>query len=201
MKKLICLFLIVLSITVLVGCGDEATDGNEENPGSETVGDATNTDIVLNDLIVNYNGEIHSIEVENLPEGYSVAYIGNDVTSVGQYKVMAFISNEKGELILTLEATIIIKEADNTEPETNPEDVFSNIVFNSLTIVSDGNSHSINISNLPEGYTVTYIGNGVTEVGHHVVKAEIYNSDNECVYTISSFIHILAKSAVELPLV
>ena len=93
-------------------------------------------------------------------------------------------------------ATITIEKKD-IEDNTD----FTNVVFEGITVLYDGNSHSIYVANLSEDYTVTYEGNGVKEVGTHTVIAKIFDKDNNLVYELTATIKIVESTDVELPLV
>ena len=91
-------------------------------------------------------------------------------------------------------ATITIEKkatGDNTD----------SVVFEGITVLYDGNSHSIYVANLKDDYTVTYEGNGVKEVGTHTVTAKIFDKDNNLVHELTAKIIIMESTDVELPLV
>lgn len=50
---------------------------------------------------------------------------------------------------------------------------FQGITFNNQTVTYDGNEHSIYVEGAPSFATVSYTGNGVIEVGQHLVQATI----------------------------
>lgn len=77
----------------------------------------------------------------------------------------------------------------------------SNIVFESQSFIYDGEAHSIYIQgDLPEGVTVTYEGNGNTEIGEYEVYA--YFSDSTGKYEteeyLSAYMYIDYKSIHDL---
>ena len=195
MKKVLYLLLIVFAMFSLVACSDESDKAEEKTP-VEIVLD----NIKLNDLTVKYDGEVHNLTIENLPEGLTIAYIGNSAVEVGEHRVMAFVMDEEGTIVLTLEATITILSPDAETPSV-PSDDLSDVKFSDQTFIHDGKNHSIYVTNLPQEFTVTYVGNEVKEVGTHTVTAKIFNSNNELVLELSATITISQGSEVELPLV
>ena len=77
-------FLVLLSMLLLVACGTKITEEDLRN-------------LVFNDITVSYDGEVHSIYVENIYEdkGVVITYSGNDTAkSPGKYTVTALISYE-----------------------------------------------------------------------------------------------------------
>ena len=147
-------------------------------------------------ITVVQNGENHSVFATNIPEGVSVEYSGNNVSEVGEHKVVASFYDEEHKLIHTMEAIItIIEKSDNTPVG------FENVVFKEMTVLYDGEEHSVYALNIPESITVVYEGNGVSEVGAHVVIANFYNNNQELVHQLQVTITIVESSDVELPLV
>ena len=78
---------------------------------------------------------------------------------------------------------------------------FTSVVFEGITVLYDGNSHSIFVANLSDDFTVSYEGNGVKEVGTHTVIAKRFDKDNNLVHELSAKIIITQSTDVELPLV
>lgn len=71
-------------------------------------------DILFEDQTFEYDGTNKYLSVLNLPEGYSVTYSNNGKYKVGNYTVKAKIYDTNGEKVLTLEATLTIKEKEKT---------------------------------------------------------------------------------------
>ena len=74
---------------------------------------------------------------------------------------------------------------------TVPEDL-ANVVFDSKVVDYDGKTHSVTCTNLPQGVSVTYEGNDVSEVGVHTVYAKIYDANNNLLATLEATITINA---------
>ena len=94
------------------------------------------------------------------------------------------------------------------EPEKEPEQEvvlkdydLSNIVFKDTTYIYDGENKSILIEgSLPDGLTVTYVGNGQTEVGTYEIEAIFTNSNSEYKNpsSIKAVLTIVEEEKVEL---
>ena len=195
MKKLLYLLLIVFSLSFLIGC--EPQDNDKTNGGDilTNIGGVDFSNVKFEGITVTYDGSAHSIYVENLPEGITVSYSGNNVKEVGTHTVTAKFYKDNVR-IYEITATITIEKkeiGDNTD--------LSSVVFEGITVLYDGNSHSIFVANLSNDYTVSYEGNGVKEVGTHTVTAKIFDKDNNLVHEITAKIIIVESTDVELPLV
>ena len=155
------------------------TTGNYEIPESITANLTINkievTNLNFYNSKIEYDGEEHSIFITGeLPEGIEVRYENNGVKDIGVHTVTAYFSgdlfkyNMPEYLIAKLEITKI-----NVEP----------IVFESVTIPYDGQTHHIYISNeLPEGLEVSYSNNGKTLAGEYRVTA--YFTDTLGIYFV-----------------
>ncbi len=119
--------------------------------------------VTLEDASFVYDGSAHSLAVKGtLPEGVTVSYEGNSATNVGEYNVTATLSGE-GYETLTLTAKITVTKA-----------TITGVTLEDDTVTYDGEEKSLEVSGtLPEGVTVTYTGNGVTDAGEHAVTATL----------------------------
>lgn len=195
MKKLLYILLVVFSLSFLIGCEPQEDDKTSGGDVLTNIGGIDFSNVKFESITVTYDGLTHSILVENLPEGVSVAYSGNNVSDVGTHTVTAKFYKDNVRIHKMI-ATITIEKKD-IEDNTD----FTNVVFEGITVLYDGNSHSIYVANLKEDYTVTYEGNGVKEVGTHTVIAKIFDKDNNLVYELTAKIIIVESTDVELPLV
>ena len=195
MKKLLYILLVVFSLSFLIGCEPQEDDKTSGGDVLTNIGGIDFSNVKFESITVTYDGLTHSILVENLPEGVSVAYSGNNVSDVGTHTVTAKFYKDNVR-IHEMIATITIEKKD-IEDNTD----FTNVVFEGITVLYDGNSHSIYVANLKEDYTVTYEGNGVKEVGTHTVIAKIFDKDNNLVHELTATIKIVESADVELPLV
>lgn len=195
MKKLLYLLLIVFSLSFLIGCEPQEDDKTTGGDVLTNVDGVDFTNVKFESITVTYDGLAHSIYVENLPEGVSVAYSGNNVKEVGTHTVTAkFYKDNVRVHEMTATITILEKEIDDTID-------FTSVVFEGITVLYDGNSHSIYVVNLSDDYTVTYEGNGVKEIGNYTVVAKIFDKDNNLVHELTATIAIVESTDVELPLV
>ncbi len=133
-----------------------------------TVVNRTFDGLTFVDKTVTYNGSAQSIEVANLPQGATVTYSpSNTFTNAGVYTVTATVSAPNFDTV-TLSATLTITKASYD---------MSQVVFTDKSVVYDGNAHSLEATNLPDGVTVTYIGNNQTNVGTYTVLA-VFSGDS-----------------------
>ena len=89
MKKLLYLLLVVFSLSFLIGCEPQEDD---KTTGGDVLTEVEGVDfsnVKFESITLTYDGLTHSILVENLPEGVSVAYAGNNVSEVGTHTVTA----------------------------------------------------------------------------------------------------------------
>ena len=95
-----------------------------------------------------YDGNPHMVTLnQELPEGATITYpTGNIFTNAGEYKITGVMS-KKGYESKTLEATLTIEAAEHDT---------SGIIFSDVTIIYDGESHTIEAQNIPEGIKVEY---------------------------------------------
>ena len=124
--------------------------------------------IRFNDMAFDYDGEEKSIFVTGtIPTDVNVIYEGNGKTDVGSYVVTVRFETENesyGEFPV-LSATLTINKGTYVP------------VFKNQTVNFDAKSHSIFVEGeIPEGISVTYIGNGVTIPGTHIVTA-VFTTD------------------------
>ncbi len=169
MKKLIYLALCAFSISYLAGCTG--------NPAS---GPKTFTDITFNSASFVYDGTSKSIYVSGAPEFATVTYEGNEKTNVGIYTVTAHISANNYNP-LDLSATLTINRA-----------TITGVVFEDQSFDYDGQSHSIYVSGVPAGASVTYTNNDKTSVGVYAVTARI-NGSNYLTLTKTAAMTIVGK--------
>lgn len=87
MRKLFSLILVLVSaVLFLVACG-----------GAGGITQADLEALVFEDATFEYDGELHSIEIDNIyeEEGVTITYIGNNVKLPGDYTVTAMIKYEE----------------------------------------------------------------------------------------------------------
>ena len=113
MKKKLLLIPLALGITSLVSCGFVEPSHSTSNQVSTSSNESVDHEKVLSNVVfqnktVIYDGTEYSLEVENLPSGYTVKYSSNKGTEVGTYKGVAdiYYGNTR---VKTLEALLVIK--------------------------------------------------------------------------------------------
>ncbi len=120
--------------------------------------------VTFADAEYTYDGEPHSIEATNLPEGVGVSYYGNRRTNAGVYTITA-------KFIVDL--TVYEPVPDMTAKLTINKAVYdmSEVTFADAEFPYDGLPKSIQAQGMPEGVTVSYTGNGVAAAGEYTVTA------------------------------
>ena len=152
--------------------------GDEENYNAIANKTATLT-IVPSDIkgitfagkTVTYDGVAHFLAIEGtLPEGVAVFYQNNGKTNAGTYTVIAHFTstNDNYKTLADMNATLTIEKATYD---------MSQVVFENKSVTYDGNSHSLEATNLPDGVSVAYIGNNQTNVGTYTVLA-VFSGDS-----------------------
>ena len=159
MKKIFTIiFALTLFCLALTSCGDEGV----------TAADLEG--VAFEDKTVTYDGSEQSIFATNVPEGVSVVYEGNEKIKAGEYTVKAkFYYGE--ELLLEKSATLTVSKAKYD---------MSGVTFSDKTVTYSREEYSLEISGeLPEGVSVSYTGNGKSNVGSYTVVASFaYDSEN-----------------------
>lgn len=126
--------------------------------------------IVLHDKTVVYDGSIHTIKIEGtLPEGVTVEYLNHEQTNAGEYVVTALFYDTEG-YYNSLTATLTILKATYD---------MNGITFPDKTFVYDGVEHTLQIEGiLPEGVSVIYTKNTLTNAGKLMVTATFIGNPN-----------------------
>lgn len=117
--------------------------------------------VVFADKTVTYNGNVYSIEAQNVPSGLSVSYTGNNKTDVDTYTVTAIFTDTTGNY-------------------NNPENMTAKLVVNKATITGitltdktftyDAKTHSLAIDGtLPTCVNVTYENNDKVNANTYTV--------------------------------
>lgn len=135
-------------------------------------------DVTFSGISIVYDGELHSIYANGVPDKFSISYEGNGVIEVGNHEVKCIISLD-GEVKKELKANIIITE-----------DELKNVEFNDLVVTYDGQAHSIIAKNIPDGFIATYSGNNATLVGEYTITC-IITKDEETVKTLTAKLTIV----------
>ncbi len=148
-------------------CGEEFVPGDVVS----ILEDVDLSSIRFNKKNVTYNGEAHSIAIQgDLPTGVSVRYENNDKVNVGEYSVVAKFYYHSD----TYNKDYYIDGEDKTATLTIKRAKYdlSNIFFGGASVVYNGEAHSLSVKGaLPDGVSVSYDGNGRSEVGEYTVIA------------------------------
>ena len=188
MKKILYLFLVVFSLTMLTACG-----ANKEN-NPQTI-DVSMVTFVGKE--VTYDGQIHKVECQNVPAGVTPLYIGNGQSEVGNYTVVVKLIEDSTRTVLKeLETYLIILPKTGENPDDGNDDDedlidVSNVVFGTKKVTYDGNTHRIDATNLPEGVTPKYEGNDKKEVGIYIVTCKLYDAKNNLLATLYATLEIV----------
>lgn len=125
--------------------------------------------VVFENKTVTYDGGEKNVFATNVPEGIQVIYEGNGKINAGEYTVTAKFYYDE-ELLATKNATLTIKKATYD---------MSGVSFTDKTVTYSREQYGIEISgNLPEGVSVSYAGNGKSDVGSYTVVAS-FAGDSE----------------------
>lgn len=135
-KKFLTAFLFVF-LLIGVGCTNSEQSNQPENPPVEEENEEQIdlSAISFTDLSVEYDGQSHSIEVNNLPEELDVVYENNDKINAGEYVVTAKISKDNEEL-KSLTATLTITKRNARVIIDDQQSAINNI--KQLTYTTEG---------------------------------------------------------------
>ncbi len=155
------LFVVLIALFAVTGCKDK--DGDGDGDGGETPTVITRElleALPFEDLTVKYDGQKHSILIDNIYEsqGVTITYTGNEQNVPGQYNVSASIKYtgiktvykkavltiEKGDSILEapLEQTFNLKTGTPALIYSNPNNTRQTLV------VLDENKNQVKVSDL-----------------------------------------------------
>ncbi len=123
-----------------------------------------------------YNGSAFSVFVENLPDGITASYDEGDAvsqTNAGTYNaIVNFVYDTVNIELVGLQITDLQWSIAKATID------MSGVSLTDKTVEFDGKTHSIIISGeLPEGVTVSYVGNGKNSVGVYTVTAKFTVAD------------------------
>lgn len=128
------------------------------------------SEVLFEDKTVDYNGETHTIEATNVPNGVAVSYINNGQTNAGTYTITArFTVNAINyNVIPDMTATLTINAINLT-----------GITFDNAEFTYDGKVKAIYITGeLPADIQVSYTGNEQTTAGKYTVTAKFTTNNN-----------------------
>ena len=135
-----------------------------------TIIEATIPNVVFNSKVFVYDGESHSIYLEDtLPSGVSVLYEGNGQINVGTYTIKAYLTDTDNNYEdMEIEATLSITKATYD---------MSGVSFTNKSAVYDGEEKEIEITGtLPSGVSVSYENNTLINAGS-ITATAIFTGD------------------------
>ena len=108
MKKILFAFILLFaffSVVITTACNDQTNDVPSASESGQITKETLEA-LVFEDATFEYDGQAHSIEVQNVPEGVEVSYRNNGKTNPGEYTVTAILMYE--DLFVKKTAKIII---------------------------------------------------------------------------------------------
>jgi len=161
MKRVIKLITLLLLGILLTGCNNDSNiienkkeqnmdnqediKDKEEKTEDPIIENKDFVGITFDDYVLQYDGENHHINCDNVPSFATVEYSNNDKVKVGEYIVTATITAE-GYNTLTMNATMTIMGE------------FDDYDFKDVTVPYDGKNHTIKLENIPSFCKATYVG-------------------------------------------
>ena len=176
-KRFLLLFLsLFVFIFVLTSC-DSGTNNNDKNNTNEATKtteektDFSTLGLSLEAKSFKYDGTEKTLTVTgNIPSDLTVSYTGKG-TDAGKYTITAHFTdtNNKYKNVKDLTAEMTIEKADYD---------LTNVQFNDMLFDYDEKNKTASIvGNLPEGLTVSFEGDNVSEIGSYDVVAHFSNSN------------------------
>ena len=153
-----------------------------------TINKANFTGITFASKTVTYDGNSYTIDASGVPSDANLVYTGKDnYVNAGSYPMTATIT-KNGYNDLFLSATLTINKAN-----------FSGITFESNTVSYDGEAHTLEVSGLPSGATVTYTGkDNYVNAGTYPMTATIKKANyNDLVLNATLTINKATLTGVE----
>ena len=120
-----------------------------------------------------YNGREQSIMLEQLPNGVTAEYTGNEATEVGKYTAKAVLKSSDP-------ANYNTPSVSDCDWEIAPADynmTGTTWTYEPGALIFDGERKSIELTGLPENVTATYEGNTGIQAGDYVATAEFKTTD------------------------
>ena len=146
--------------------------------------------LTFDDVTTTYDGTAKTLAVAGLPTGAQVSYDkATTYTNAGEYTVKATITLANYNPV-ELTATLTIKKAVYD---------MSAVVFEDKTVTYDGQAHSIEATNLPNGVTAQYTGNNQINADEYEITAT-FTGDSQNYELIASKTATLTIEQRELTL-
>lgn len=171
-KKIILVLVLSFVCTVIFACD------NEEKP----------VDPVEKEFNISWVVDGETVKTTKVKEG-AVPEFGGEPTKENDANYIYTFSKWVPEIVAAVEDATYTAEF--TKKSTR---LPSNVGFESQKFAYDGNEHHLEVSNLPEGATVTYTDNSLTEPGNKTVKAVISYNGKNYTYTANLIVEKLAST-------
>lgn len=186
MKKFLAVLISFFSLVfVLASC-------KSTNPSCVLELTSTDTTVSYSLSFTDLDKNQTSYKIEILKGETSVkAEESSTSITAGSFTGLDLNTNYKVNVYVTAKETydsLLVSEEISTKKGT-----LKGVEFASLSFVYDGKAKSLEVTNLPQGATVSYTGNGMTEVGKYTVTAVVKKANYEDL-TLTAELTITAKA-------
>ncbi len=170
-KKLFFVLIVSLMLTVVFACEDKPVEPE------------------VKEYAINWVVEGTTVKTDKVKEGEVPSYAGDAPTKAEDNNYIYTFDKWVPEIVAaTQDATY------TAEFKSQSKRLPANIAFESQRFSYDGVEHKLEVENLPEGATVTYTDNGLTEPGNKTVKAIITYFGVEYTYTANIIVEKLSST-------
>lgn len=115
-----------------------------------------------------YDGTRKTVELENVPKGVNVSYVGNTEIKAGEYLAMAYLSVEDPS-----NYNVPVIDSCRWMIKKSKHDI-SNVRWNyDSPFIYSGETACVELINLPEGVTARYSGNVAVNAGKYIASANL----------------------------
>lgn len=170
-KKLFFVLIISLMLTVVFAC--------EEKPVEPETKEYTISWVV----------EGTTVKTDKVKEGEVPAYTGDTPTKADDNNNAYTFEKWVPEIVAAVEDATYTAEF-----KSQSKRLPGNVTFETKNFAYDGTEHTLEVNNLPEGATVVYTNNGLTEPGNKTVKAVITYFGKEYSYSANIIVEKLTST-------
>ena len=163
-KKIIVVLVLSFVLTVVFAC--------EKTPGDDPVVEPQEKEYTITWVV---NGE--TVKTDKVKEGVTPDF-GSEPTKEADANYIYTFSKWVPDIVAASEDATYTAEFTQKSKRLP-----GNIAFETKKFAYDGTEHKLEVENLPEGATVTYTDNGLTEPGNKTVKAVISYYGKDYTYT------------------
>ena len=172
-KKILLVLIISFALTVVFAC--------EKPAGDDPIVEPQEKEYTISWVI---DGE--TVKTDKVKEGATPDF-GSEPTKEADANYIYTFSKWNPEVVAATEDATYTAEFTQKSKRLP-----SNVAFETQKFPYDGKEHKLEVTNLPEGATVTYVDNSLTEPGNKTVKAVISYYGKDYTYTANL---IVEKSA------